>query len=82
MGIIINHPDVINKSAQELSEILDNVWNDKTIPKSIENVKIGVPISIAVIGAVAGGLGGGLAGVGTRGFLAELGFKVAEKSSR
>ena len=79
-GIVTNHPDVVNKNAEDLSEILDNVWNDKTISKRVENIKIGVPISIAAIGSVAGGLIGGPAGVGTGGFLAGLGFKVAEKA--
>ena len=79
-AITTNHPDVVNKNAEDLSEILDNVWNDKTISKRVENIKIGVPISIAAIGSVAGGLTGGPAGVGTGGFLAGLGFKVAEKA--
>lgn len=78
-AIVTNHPDIVNKSVGELSEILDNVWTDKTIPKRIENIKTGVPVSIAAIGAVAGGLIGGLAGLGTGGFLAELGFKVGQK---
>ena len=79
-AIVTNHPDIVNKSAEELSEILDDVWNDKTIPKRIKNIKIGVPVSIAAIGGVVGALVGGLAGVGTGGFLAELGFKVAERA--
>lgn len=79
-AIVTNHPDIINKSAEDLSEILDNVWNDKTIPKRIENIRIGVPVSIAAVGAVAGGLIGGPSGIGTGGFLAELGFKVGQKA--
>jgi hypothetical protein len=79
-AIISNHPDVINKSAEELSDILDNIWSDKTIPKRIENIKIGVPLSIAAIGSVAGAVVGGLSGAAAGGFLAELGFKVTEKS--
>jgi len=79
-AIVTNHPDIVNKNSEELSEILDNVWNDKTIPKRIGNIKVGVPVSIAAIGGVAGGLMGGLAGAGTGGFLAELGFKIGEKA--
>ena len=79
-AIVTNHPDIVNKSVEEFSEILDNVWKDKTILKRIENIKVGVPISIAAIGGIAGGLIGGLAGIGTGGFLAELGFRVGEKA--
>lgn len=79
-AIVTNQPNIVSKKTADLSEVLDNVWNDKTIPKRIENIKIGVPISIAAIGAVAGGLVGGTAGVGAGGFLAELGFKVGQKA--
>lgn len=57
-AIVTNHPGIVNKSAKELSEILDNVWNDKTIPRRIEGIKIGIPPSIAAIGGVAGRLSG------------------------
>lgn len=79
-AIVTNHPDIVYENVEGLSEILDNIWNDQIIQKRIENIKIGVPISVAAIGGVAGGLVGGIAGVGTGGFLAELGFKVAEKT--
>jgi hypothetical protein len=76
-AIVTNHPDIASKSAEELSEILDNIWNDKTISKRIENIKIGVPISIAAIGGIVAGLPGLFAS----GFLSELGFKVVEKTA-
>lgn len=91
-AIVTNHPEIINRSAKELSEILDNVWNDKTIPKRIENIEIGVPVSIAAIGGVAGAIVGGLiggpegaliggiSGTGMGDFLTKLGFKVGEKT--
>jgi len=75
-AIVGNHPDVISKSVEELSEILEIVWKDATIPKRIKGIKIGVPLLMAVVGyAVAGPLGA----VGG-GLLAELGFNVADKT--
>jgi len=91
-AIVTNNPDIVNKSAKELHEILDNVWSDKTIPNRIENIKIGVPVSIAAVGGVAGAMAGGLiggpegaviggtSGVGMGDFLTKLGFKVGEKA--
>lgn len=76
-AIVTNNPDIVNKSVGEFSEILDNVWNDKTIPKRIKNIEIGIPVSIAAVGYILGGLSGLFAG----GFLAELGYKIAEKAT-
>lgn len=73
-AIAANHSDIVNKSSEALSEILDNVWNDPTIPRQIKNVKRGVPISIAAIGSAVSALTGGL-----EGFLAGLGFSVGSK---
>lgn len=75
-ALIANRPDIVTKSAEELSEILDNIWSDKTIPSRIKGLKIGVPLSVAVVGGVAAGLVGAVVG----GFLASLGFKVADKA--
>jgi len=74
-AIVRNHPDILSKNAEELSEILDNVWKDKTIPRRIKGLEIGMPLSIAAIGGVAAGP----IGAATGGFLAELGFRVADK---
>jgi hypothetical protein len=76
-GIVQNRPDIVCKSTKDLFEILDNVWNDKTISKRMRNIEIGVPISIAALGAIVGGLQGLFAG----GFLSELGFRVVEKAT-
>jgi len=76
-AILENEPDIMNAKAKELSEILDNVWNDKTVPNRIKNIEIGVPVSIAAIGGIVAGLPGLFAG----GFLSELGFKVMEKAA-
>ncbi len=73
-AIITNHPDIINKGAEALSEILDNVWNDPTIPRRVKGLKIGIPLSMAAIGNVAAGPIGAAGG-----FLAGLGFNVAHK---
>lgn len=32
-GVITNNPDILNKNVSALSEILDNIWNDKTISR-------------------------------------------------
>ena len=74
-AILTNQPDIIDKSVERLSEILDNVWNDKTIPKRIKGLEIGVPLSVAALGSVAGGPIGAVGG-----FLAGLGFDVLSKS--
>jgi hypothetical protein len=73
-AIVANHPDIVSKSADDLSEILDNVWNDPTIPRQIKNLKRGLPISIAAIGSAVSAFTGGFGG-----FLAGLGFSVGAK---
>jgi len=76
-AIVTNHLDAIFRNVGEISEILENVWNDKTIPNRVRNIQIGVPVSIAALGAIVAGPIGFLAG----GFLSELGFKVVEKAA-
>ena len=73
-AIVTNHPEIVNKNTEELSEILDNVWNDPTIPRQVKNLKRGVPMSIAAIGSAVSAFTGGL-----EGFLAGLGFSVGAK---
>ena len=73
-AIVANNPDIVNKSGEELSEILDNIWNDKAIPRRVKGLKIGLPLSMAAIGSVAAGPIGAAGG-----FLAGLGFNVAHK---
>lgn len=73
-AIAENHPDIVNKKTEELSQILDNVWNDKAVPRRIKGLQIGIPLSMAAIGSVAAGP------IGTAGgFLAGLGYSVADK---
>ena len=72
-AIATNNPDIVNKNVEELSRILDNVWNDKTIPRKIKGLQIGIPLSMAAIGSVVAGP------IGTAGgFLAGLGYSVAD----
>lgn len=73
-AIVTNHPDIVNKSAEEFSEILDNVWNDQAVPRQIKNLKRGLPMSIAAIGTAVSAFTGGI-----EGFLAGLGFSVGAK---
>jgi len=73
-AIVTNNPDVIRRNTEEFSEILDNVWSDRSIPRRVKGLQIGLPLSMAVIGGVAAGP------VGTAGgFLAGLGYSVADK---
>jgi hypothetical protein len=73
-AILTNRPDILEKNAKEVSEILDNIWNDKAIPRKIEGLKIGIPVLMAAIGSVAAGPIGAAGG-----FLAGLGYDVAGK---
>jgi len=50
-GIATNNPDILEKNAEELSEILDNIWNDKTLPRRIKGLEIGIPVSMAAMRA-------------------------------
>lgn len=72
-AIVSNSPNILNTNVQELSEILDNVWNDPTVPRRIKNIRR-VPIAIAALGPAISAFSGGL-----EGFLAGLGFTVGAK---
>ncbi len=72
-GIVTNRPDIVNKNAEEFSEILDNVWNDKTIERRVKGLQLVIPLSMAVIGVMAAG------SIGTAGLLAALGYSLADK---
>lgn len=74
LAILDNHPDLVEKNVGELSEILDNVWNDETIPKRIKGLKIGIPVMFAAIGSTLS-----MALDGFEGLFAKLGFAVTEK---
>ncbi|MDH5733884.1 MAG: hypothetical protein OEY88_08910 [Candidatus Bathyarchaeota archaeon] len=73
-AIVENHPDIINEKTEALSEILDNIWNDPTIPRQVKNLRRGLLFSIAAIGSATSALTGSW-----EGFLAGLGFSVGAK---
>jgi hypothetical protein len=73
-AIVADNPDIINKSASELSQVLDNVWKDEIIPKRVKGLKVGIPLSMAAIGGAAAGPIGAVGGL-----LAGLGYSVADK---
>lgn len=73
-AILTNDSLAIGKSADDLSQTLDNIWNDKTIQHRIEGLRVGIPISLAVIGALASGIPGSV-----EGFLSGLGYGVLDK---
>jgi hypothetical protein len=83
-GIVSNNPDVVNKTAEELCEILDAIWDDKTISRQVSEFEIGMPLLIGALGFItAGPAGAALAGpVGAieAGFLSGLGFRVSDKT--
>lgn len=85
-AIVTNHPDIVNKNAEELSEILDNVWSDPTIPRRIKNLRRGILVSIAAIGTAmstfTGGIEGFLAGMGVTVGAAFLKAEIEELSER
>jgi len=70
-SVIANRPDIVNKNVKELSEILDDIWSDSTIPKRIKNLKRGIHISVAAIGSAVSAYSVGLIGL-----LSGLGFAV------
>lgn len=73
-AIVENHFDIVNKKTEELSQILDNIWNDKAVPRRIKGLQIGIPLSMAALGSIAAGP------IGTAGgLLAGLGYSVADK---
>lgn len=74
-AIINNSPDMVQKNAEDISNVLDNIWNDKTIPRRIKELQIGIPLSMAAIGTVAAGPIGSIGG-----FLAGLGYNVLDKA--
>jgi hypothetical protein len=73
-AIVSTDPDMVTIKAAELSEILDNVWRDKTIQGRISKMKIVVPFSIAAVGDVASVLEA--TNHPFEGLLAALGFHV------
>jgi hypothetical protein len=74
-AIIDMKPELLNESKNALSEILDNIWADKTIERKIQGIQAGIPLSMAVIGSLAAGPIGAAGGL-----LAGLGYSVLDKT--
>jgi hypothetical protein len=74
-AIINTKPDLLKEKSDALSEILDNIWNDKTLERKIKAIQTGLPLSMAAIGSVAAGPIGAAGG-----FLAGLGYNVLDKT--
>lgn len=70
-GVIESNPDIVCNKNIELSEILDNVWNNAKFENRIKGVNYGIPITTALVGTLAAGPVGGLGG-----FLSGLGVNV------
>ncbi len=72
-GIKNNNIDLIENKKIDISEILDNVWNDADkIKKRASAINFGVSLDISLIGELATGLSG-------IGILAGLGFQAVDK---
>lgn len=69
-AVIAKEPKLIIEKANELSTILDNVWNDKKIQNLTKAVKLYMNISIAV---------GGFLIAGRTGLLAALGVEIMKE---
>ena len=66
--------DVVNSNVENISEILENVWDDKTVKRRKKYIEFGIPISLAAIGTIAAGPIGTMGGL-----LAGLGFSVGKE---
>jgi hypothetical protein len=71
--------DLVNAKSEDISVILENVWNDANkLSRASTILRYGIPLDLAVIGAAIGMTSGP---IGTAaGFLAGLGFGVAEET--
>lgn len=60
--------DLVKATREDLSETLKNIWKDRSIPRKIGGLEVGIPISLAALGAIAlgpiGAVGGLLGGLG------------------
>lgn len=74
-AIVNTKPDVLKEKSDALSEILDNIWNDKSLERKVKSIQAGIPLSMAAIGNVAAGPIGAAGG-----FLAGLGYTVLDKA--
>ena len=73
-AIVANKPDVVEAESAEVSAILKNIWEDKSLQRRIAGIRGGIPVLFAVVGTIAQGITGTATGL-----LAGLGFEVADK---
>ena len=73
-AIIDSDYDSQNENIDELSQILENVWNDSSLKRWIKNIKLGVEVGISIGGTVISHLTGE-----ENGFLKTLGFAVGTR---
>jgi len=73
-GVKLNNADLINKTKQDISEIIDNIWDDANIKSKKFFTKMTLSMGIAIIGELAGKIiSPGL------GILASLGFNLVDE---
>ena len=83
-GVKRNDLDLLQNSSEEISEILDNIWEEASkISSRSKYVKYGFTIGFAALGAVAGGILGAAAGgvLGSFGFDAGMDVIKSESES-
>jgi hypothetical protein len=73
-GILKNKPDIVEKSENELSLTLDNIWENKSLQRRITGIRFGVPLLLGAVGTIASGLSGSYMGL-----LSGIGFDVLDK---
>jgi len=61
-GISDADPDLVTTSKDDLCQILDELWETKSLKRRIKGLRYGVPISIAAIGPIAAAAIGGIEG--------------------
>jgi hypothetical protein len=74
-GLRTKRIDVLQSSASELSEVLDNIWNDRKISRLSSGISFGMPLLLGTVGPLVAQSIGGASGI-----LAGLGFRVFDKT--
>jgi hypothetical protein len=73
-SVTTSNVDLVNISIENISETLDNIWNDSSIKRKIKAIQFGIPLSLTALGTIALGPIGTLGGL-----LSGLGFSVASE---
>ncbi|HSV50257.1 MAG TPA: hypothetical protein VLH35_08060 [Candidatus Acidoferrales bacterium] len=72
-SVMLRQSPIVEQKGAELSSILDNLWNDKSVTRKIDGIRFGVPLALGVVGTISAGLSGGYTGL-----LSGLGFDVMD----